>query len=108
MPFGMPSQGFNCAYSLAALSVGAAFYAGPHTAGNQRQEMPAVQLFQDEARTPAAAAAGQEQQTTASPAAQAILSAISGGAKAPAQQQLQQQVRGGYQWRVGNQPSGLL
>jgi hypothetical protein len=53
-----------------------------------------VQLFQEEARTPAPAAR-QEQHSTASPAAQAILSAISGGTKAPAQQQ-QQQVRAAH------------
>lgn len=45
-----------------------------------------MQLFQEEARTPAPAAR-QEQHSTASPAAQAILSAISGGTKAPAQHQ---------------------
>lgn len=59
-----------------------------------------MQLFQEDARTPAAAAAGQEQHGTASPAAQAILSAISGGAKAPAQQQQRQQQVGAGCWLV--------
>jgi hypothetical protein len=61
--------------------------AGPH--GSVQQEVPPVQLFQQEARTPPppAAAADDQEQNGASPAAQAILSAISGGTKAPSQQQ---------------------